>query len=64
MKQPELGDQIKVNAHHWARAHDCGTIIALLSKGRFEILFDNKGKGYNNGTTLQVDMKDFELIDE
>jgi hypothetical protein len=63
MKQPKLGDQIKVSAHHWCRAHDVGTIVAELPHGRFEILFDKEGGGYNKGTTLMLDEKDIEIVE-
>lgn len=63
MKYPKLGDQIKVSARHWARAHDVGTIVAELPKGRYEILFENVSTGYNGGTMLQIDEKDFEVIE-
>jgi hypothetical protein len=62
VKYPKIGDQIKVSAHHWCRAHDVGTIVAELPRGRFEVLFDKSGTGYNGGTMLAVDEKDFEVI--
>ena len=62
MKQPKIGDQIKVNAHHWCRAHDEGTIVAAMPHGRFEVLFDVVGAGYGDGKLLIVDIKDFEVI--
>lgn len=60
-KQPEISDRIKMNPQHWCRAHDKGTIIAECPKGRFEVLFDTIGAGYNNGSTLIVSMLDFEV---
>lgn len=63
MKYPKLGDQIKVSAHHWLRAHDTGVIVALLPKGRFEILFDIEGDGYGGGKLLRIDLKDFEVLE-
>lgn len=63
MKYPKPGDRIKVIVHHWCRAHDTGVIVAALSRGKYEILFDKVGVGYNDGTTLIVDIHDFEIIE-
>ena len=63
MKYPKLGDKIKVAAHHWARAHDEGVVVAELPRSRYEVLFDTKGIGYNNGTTLTISVKDLEIIE-
>jgi len=63
MKLPKIGDQIKVSAHHWCRAHNTGTIVAELILGRYEVLFDKTGTGYANGTMLAVDEKDFEVLE-
>ena len=63
MKQPKLGDRIKVSTHHWCRAHDVGVIVAELPRGRFEVLFDREGVGYDGGKRLAIDEKDFEVIE-
>jgi len=63
MTYPKLGDRIKVNAHHWCRAHSTGLIVDELPWGRFEILFDKVGVGYGDGKMLIVYSKDFEVIE-
>jgi hypothetical protein len=62
-KNPEISDHIKMGSHHWCRAHDRGTIVAVFPRGRYEILFDTIGAGYNNGSTLIADFKDFEVTE-
>jgi hypothetical protein len=63
MKYPKLGDKIRVNAHHWARPHEEGTVVAELPRSRYEVLFDNVGIGYNNGKLLIISAADLTIVD-
>lgn len=63
MKYPKLGDNIKVNAHHWARPHEEGVVVAELPRSRYEVLFDNPGIGYNDGKVLIIGTADLEVLE-
>lgn len=58
MKQ---GDRIEVSSKHWCRSNELGTIVEVLTKGKYLILFDKEGVGFDGGSMLQLTEKDFNL---
>jgi hypothetical protein len=59
-----VGRQIKVIPTHWARPHETGTILHELPKGRYEILFDRVGVGFDGGNIMILGEADFQLLVE
>jgi hypothetical protein len=63
MKEPQIGERVKVQVKHWARAGQYGVIEDINEKGSYLIRFERKGVGFNEGTYLFLTVRDFDIID-
>jgi hypothetical protein len=64
MKRSSEGKRIKVRPNHWARPNATGTILNELLNGRYEILFDKVGTGYDGGSIMILGESDFKLLED
>ena len=61
--QFKVNDIVLVRNNHWARPYARGLVEEVLEKGRYLILFEQPGIGFDGGLHLALDSNDLELAD-
>lgn len=64
MERWKIGVRVRVKGTHWWRQNDVGTITEVHDDGRFTVLFDKPGIGFDGGACLVLGVTDVDIEEE
>lgn len=57
-----VGTRVRVHRSHYWRTNETGTVVELTHSGRFVVMFDMVGIGYDGGSCLMLDINDVDVL--
>lgn len=60
MSEIVVGERVRVQRNHWARAREAGTITEVNDDGSFVVKFDRPKIGFDDGLCLVLRQEDLD----